>query len=388
MKDALSRYQARRDQLTRGGAAPSSPLEVVGDILRRGERLGSEGVRQALQGLTRGQVESWLQAQNPDALRSELSRAAEESLEVALGEPEESELWRTAALEGLQARDRAESAIRALVEWEALHGALDGEAARLWREFREGLGRLDTALRPKARWFIPLNPQRRAEREVLDAAERSGAWWYSERADCDELIAALMTRPERPGPHLQGCTQCQADLRQSAPVEAPPRHHLSAEDLWRLDMGLMSEDERSRVERHTEKCLDCAQAVWALEEGDEAIEEALDADELPGAAARTSRGPDPRRAGGARQPEHREVLEERREFRVLLVRERQRARLLVQPLSGRTVTAAVFLTPGKPSLKPQSGPEGLLFELGPAGGRSAHLTLQVGGELFERDFSF
>ncbi len=388
MKDALSRYQARRDQLTRGGAAPGSLLEGVGDILRRGERLGNEGVQQALRGLTRGQVESWLQAQKPDALRSGLLRAAEESLEAALGEPEEAELWRTAALEGLQARDRAESAVRALLAWEALHGALDGAVARVWREFREGLGRLDTALRPKARWFIPLNPQRRAEREVLDTAERAGAWWYSERSDCDDLIAALTTRPERPSPHLQGCTQCQADLRQSAPVEAPPRRHLSADDLWRLDMGLMSEDERSRVERHTGKCLDCAQAVWALEEGDEAIEEALDADEQPGAAARPSRTPAPRRTGGARHPEHREVLEERREFRVVLVRERQRARLLVQPLSGRTVTAAVFLTPGKPSLKPQSGPEGLLFELGPAGGRSAHLTLQVGGELFERDFSF
>jgi hypothetical protein len=388
MKDALSRYQARRDQLTRGGATPASLLEGVGDLLRRGERLGVEGAPQALRGLTRGQVEAWLQAQKPDALRAGLLRAAEESMEVALGEAEEAELWRTAALEGLEARDRAESAVRALTEWESLHGALDGEAARVWREFREGLGRLDSALRPKARWFIPLNAHRRAERDVLDTAERSRAWWYSDRADCDDLVAALTSGNGQPGPHLQGCTQCQADLRQSAPVEAPPRRHLSADDLWRLDMGLMSEDERTRTERHTEKCLECAQAVWALEEGDEAIEEALDADELPGAAARPSRGPAPRRTGGARLPEHREVLEERREFRVVLVRERQRARLLVQPLSGRTVTAAVFLTPGKPSLKPHPGPEGILFELGPAGGRSAHLTLQVGGELFERDFSF
>ena len=74
---------------------------------------------------------------------------------------------------------------------------------------------------------------------------------------------------------------------------------------------------------------------------------------------------------------------------MVLVRERQRARLLVQPLAGRAVTAAVFLAPGKPSLKPQQGPEGLEFELGTAGGRSAHLMVRVGNsEIFERDFSF
>jgi hypothetical protein len=84
------------------------------------------------------------------------------------------------------------------------------------------------------------------------------------------------------------------------------------------------------------------------------------------------------------------VLEERRDFRVLLVRERQRVRLLVQPLAGRAVTAAVFLSPGKPSLKPTQGPEGLSFELGAdaGGARSAHLSVQAGGETLERDFTF
>jgi hypothetical protein len=84
------------------------------------------------------------------------------------------------------------------------------------------------------------------------------------------------------------------------------------------------------------------------------------------------------------------VLEERRDFRVLLVRERQRVKLLVQPLSGRTVTAAVFLSPGKPSLKPTQGPEGIAFDLGAdgSGARSAHLTVNAGGEILERDFTY
>jgi hypothetical protein len=166
---------------------------------------------------------------------------------------------------------------------------------------------------------------------------------------------------------------------------------LSSDELWRFDMGLLSTDERARMDAHTAKCSDCAQAVLALEEGDAAIEEALEmeAEGPSGMAARTSRDSVPRRPG-ARHPEQREVLEERRDFRVLLVRERQRVRLLVQPLSGRTVTAAVFLSPGKPSLKPTQGPEGISFELGADGGgaRSAHLTVMAGGETLERDFSY
>ncbi|WNG49781.1 hypothetical protein F0U60_40940 [Archangium minus] len=388
--DALSRYQARREQLAQGGSPNGGSLELIGDILRRGERLGREGVERALRGMSRGDIDTWLRAQKPESLQPALLRAAEEAAEVALGEEgEEAEVWRASSLEGLTARDRAESAARAISEWELLHGALDGETARTLRAFREGLGRLDEALRSKARWFIPLNPQRRAERDLLDAAERARAWWFTARADCDDFIAALSQRPARPSSHLQSCPECRADLSSTEPVEAPPKRHLSADDLWRFDMGLMSAVELKWVDGHTEKCLDCAQAIWALEEGDEAIEQAQD--EQPAPAARSSRAMEnpARRPGAARHPEQREVLEERREFRVVLVRERQRARLLVQPLSGRVVTAAVFLAPGKPSLKPQQGPEGLQFDLGTGGGRSAHLMVRVGNnEIFERDFSF
>lgn len=388
MTDALSRYQARREQLARGGALADALLEVVGDVLRRAERLGREGVEQALRGLSRADIDTWLQARKPEALQPTLLRAAEEAAEAGLGEEgEESELWRTSSWEGLLARDRAESAARAIGEWESLHGPLEGEVGARWKAFREGLGRLDTALRPKARWFIPLNAQRRAEREVLDTAERTRAWWFTERADCDDFLVALGNRPEKPGPHLQSCPDCRADLSSTASVEKPPRRHLSADDLWRFDMGMMSAVELKWVDGHTEKCIECAQAIWALEEGDEAIEQALEERQEP--AARTSRESAPARRPGARHPEQREVLEERREFRVVLVRERQRARLLVQPLSGRSVTAAVFLAPGKPSLKPEQGPEGLQFDLGTGGGRSAHLMVRVGNnEIFERDFSF
>ena len=389
MVDALSRYQARREQLAKGGLPVGGALEVIGDLLRREGRLGTEGVERALRGLSRADVDTWLKAHKPEVLQPALLRAAEEAAEAGFGEEgEEAEVWRTSSLEGLTARDRAESAARAIGQWEALHGPLEGEAAARWKSFREGLGRLDTMLRPKARWFIPLNSQRRAERDLLDAAERPRAWWFTDRSDCDDFIAALTQRPERPSPHLQACQECREDLSSTQAVEAPPRRHLSAEDLWRFDMGLMSAVELKWVDGHTEKCLECAQAIWALEEGDEAIEQSLEG--LPPPPAARSRGAEsPPRRPGARHPEQRDVLEERREFRVVLVRERQRARLLVQPLLGRAVTAAVFLAPGKPSLKPQQSPEGLQFELGAGGGRSAHLMVRVGNnEIFERDFTF
>lgn len=55
------------------------------------------------------------------------------------------------------------------------------------------------------------------------------------------------------------------------------------------------------------------------------------------------------------------------------------------------MTAAVFLSPGRPSLKPSQGPEGLSFDLTTAsstGARSAHLMVQAGNETLERDFGF
>jgi hypothetical protein len=392
MSDALSRYQARRHQLAGGTTSAGGTLEAVGDVLRRGVRLGTEGVAPALSTLTRPQLETWLRTLKTAELRATLLRAAEEAVEVVLGEAsEEAELWRASAMDGLAARDRAASAARALGEWESLHGPLEGEAAQLRSSFLQALGNIDDALRPRARWFIPLNPHRREERDMLDPNERAQAWWFSARADCDDLVAAWTAKPGSLSSHLQSCVECRADLSDAAVVEQPPRRHLSSDELWRLDLGLLSADERARLQAHAAKCADCAQAILALEEGDTAIEEALEMDEEGASvpAARTSSAAVARRPG-ARHPERREVLEERREFRVLLVRERQRVRLVVQPLSGRSVTAAVFLTPGKPSLKPSQGPEGLSFELGAeaGGARTAHLTVQAGSETLERDFTF
>ncbi|MFP2910330.1 hypothetical protein ACLESD_35885 [Pyxidicoccus sp. 3LFB2] len=390
--DALSRYSARRSQLTSAQSSPGEVLEAAGDCMRRSSRVGIEGVEGALRGLGRPQVEAWLKAQKPQSLQPVLLRAAEEAVEVALDGGEEADMWRASALEGLAARDRAASAARALAAWEGLHGPLEGEAAQLRDRFLSTLGTLDSSLRPRARWFIPLNPQRRQERDLLEPAEQDTAWWFSARADCDDLVATWTGRPQTQTPHLQDCGDCRSDIADAAPVDAPPRRHLSADDLWRFDMGLMTEDERSKVDAHTARCGECAQAVLALGEGEEAVEEALDMEEgSVGPSARNSRAPATQRPSAARHPEQREVLDERRDFRVVLVRERQRVRLLVQPLSGRTVTAAVFLSPGRPSLKPTQGPEGLAFDLTTAsttGARSAHLSVQAGNETLERDFSF
>lgn len=393
--DALSRYQARFARLAAGPAPVGELLEGVGDVLRRSDRLGTEGVEEALKGLGRPEVEAWLRAQKPQALQPLLLRAAEESMEVALGEAgDEAELWRASALEGLAARDRAASAARALVTWELLKGPLEGDAATARERFLGALGHLDTSLRPRARWFIPLNAERRAECDLLDAVERPGAWWFSARAGCDDLVATWTGKPLKDPTHLKDCAACRADRVDTAVVDTPPRRHLTDDELWRLDAGEMGREEKARVEAHTAWCGECAQAVLALEEGDAAIDEALELEEeglSAPRAARESRAEGARRPGAARLPEHREVLEERRDFRVVLVRERQRVRLLVQPLGSRPVTAAVFLSPGRPSLKPTQGPEGLSFDLSTAvatGAHAAHLTVQAGQETLERDIAF
>ncbi|WP_225410080.1 hypothetical protein [Stigmatella hybrida] len=389
MSEALSRYQSRRHQLAGASLSVGSTLEIAGELLRRSGTLDTEGVKPALLALSHAQLETWLKGLNPGDLRATLLRAAEEAIEVALGDGgEEAELWRASAMEGLGARDRAASALRALREWEGLHGELQGEAAQLKAHFLQALGNIDTALLPRARWFIPLNPYRREERDLLDETERNRAWWFSARAHCDDLVAAWMAPSAAHSSHLESCSECREDLEETAAVDNPPGHHLSEDDLWRFDMGTLSGSERARVDAHAGKCAECAQALLALDEGDAAIEEAL-GQEVGTSGARTSRAslsPRP----GARHPEQREVLEERREFRVLLVRDRQRVRLLVSPLEGRTLTAAVFLTPGKPSLKPIPGPEGLTFELGDSTGglRSAHLSVKAGTVTLERDFSF
>src|SRR6185503_5529831 len=89
MSDALSRYQARRHQLAGGSASVGGALETAGDLLRRGARLGTEGVAPALRSLSRPQLETWLQGLKPTELRTTLLRAAEEAVEVALGEGSE-----------------------------------------------------------------------------------------------------------------------------------------------------------------------------------------------------------------------------------------------------------------------------------------------------------
>ncbi|MBU8894270.1 hypothetical protein DRW03_11950 [Corallococcus sp. H22C18031201] len=392
---ALTRYQVRRARLASGSTSVGEVLEVAGEVLRRSTVLGTEGVDAALRRLGRSQVEAWLHEQKPQALQTALLRAAEEAMEVALGDGgDEAELWRASSLEGLAARDRAASMAHALATWESLHGALQGEGALYRERFLAALANLDSALHARARWFIPLNPQRRQERDLLDSAERARAWWYSARAECDDLVSLWAGKAQDASAHVRDCAQCRADIEDTALVDAPPRYHLTEEELWRFDLGMMSAEERARVDAHTAQCGECAQAVLALDEGDAAIEEALSLEEeglpaMPG--ARTSRTPATPRPMAARHPEHREVLDERRDFRVVLVRERQRVRLLVQPLGSRAVTAAVFLSPGRPSLKPVQGPEGMSFDLTTAsatGAHSAHLTVQAGGETLERDFAF
>jgi hypothetical protein len=119
---------------------------------------------------------------------------------------------------------------------------------------------------------VGINPSRRIQRDLLDVPRQSTAWWFSERADCDELPALLGGASS---PHVDTCEQCQSDLRRSSDLRGG-EGHLTSEDLWDLDLGSMPPLRRRAAEAHLAACTACNVAAQALAEGNRAIAE-LDA---------------------------------------------------------------------------------------------------------------
>lgn len=272
------RYAARARELRLEGEERRAErvLTAAGDLPRRSAALGVDrsAVDAALLALPSHEIEAWAASLAEHPGQVFFSRAAAAAALVALSEsPDERALAARAALDALHARDGLESALVALGRRVEL-GLIDEAAAQ--RALAAQLEAIDAAAAGRARWLVGLNDLRRRERDLLDPGQRERAHWFSDRASCDGLVSALAGEPGDAASwevHLHSCAACAADLAGSRSIEAPPTPHLTSEQLLRLELGELAPSERARVERHADGCFDCGQALWALADGERAIEE-------------------------------------------------------------------------------------------------------------------
>jgi hypothetical protein len=353
------RARALSEQLetaVRTGAAAdvARALESIGSVLRRKAALSAASPSELLARLPERALLTWLASVSVDAVSEQLLRASLESVEAGLSDGEDAQTWRTWAEEALWARDDLESALTAVESWCTRNDA--GPAvARETKRLRSALVEVDARSSPRARWLGPLNATRRAERDLLDSEARGGAWWFTARIECDALLGALAGGSATDA-HLASCIECRQDLAAAKTVDARRLRHLGQEELWRLDMSAASQVERTLIETHASRCAECAQAIQALDEGEAFIAEALGEPPQPLAPRR----PAPEEPMRARR---REVLAERPGFKLVLIRERKRTKLLVERASpAAAIRAEAVQGSEQPRISTESN-EGLEIQL-------------------------
>lgn len=355
-REALERYPGTG--ITTDVAAV---LVGAGDLLRRGSSVNGPpaAVDAALRDLSQATILAWLGTLDAPACATALARAAELALDAALAEsPEECEAATAQAMAELAGRDRLESARCAIKRREELVLEPCG-ADRIAALIAE----IDGALRPRARVLSSLNEARRAERDRIAAEAREAAWWYSARAECDDLVGLLAGKIAYGGDHLHGCADCQRDLAATEPVSAPMDRHVTPGALWRHDLGIATPAERDWLTRRSKKDKALAQALWAYEDGERAVAEV---------------------SGPPAAPKW-EVVEEQPGARLLLQRS-PRARVMVRLDNPAAAKATVLLLPRQTTLTPQRTAVGLEFDLGTAEelrGQTARVTVssKEAGEL-------
>lgn len=379
--ESLHTAAATLSRRTEAGGKVEEVLPLCGDLLRRSQAVPVDPglVEQALVALSPSGVQRYLESLDLEELTVQLRRAADESVEAGLAETdEERELWAASALDALFARDRAQSVLIAVRRWQqvARQGGIPPPSLDML--FEQRLAQLDRQLISKARTLTALNPRRRTEQGLLDPQFQAEAWWFTRRSGCDDLLRKLAGETF-PFPHLESCPECQRDLARTLPVESPPEPHLSEADLWKFELGELSPSQKRKCQQHAEACLECAQLLWALDEGEKAIadlERELESRPGPFLVAAPSPTPTGTRPS---QRSHREVAR-REAYRVIAIRG-PRMRVLVQPTGGRGLALAVIsLPPQRNVYQPTATSEGLEFDLGETTGlegRTARLTVRV-----------
>lgn len=362
-------------------------LATAGALLRRthegGVAIGT--LESALRRLPSAAVKAWVEGVDLAGLEARLRRASEEAVEAMLPEsPEDRETWIAWAREGVEARERIEGQLIALRFRETL--GFQGEST-LCQRLAQQLELQDRALRMRSRWLVGLNAWRREERDALDAEHRATAWWFSDRADCDDLIA-LLSGELNESRHLERCEHCQRDLARVEAVNAAHARHVSADELWNYDLGLCSAQERAFIEKHSRACGECAQALAALAEGEEAIRDLDNVGTAPGVVVSMDRARAKNASGEA------EVVADHDDFRVLLFRRRDRMKLVVQPRrAGRVAAAAVYVADApERALAARQGPDGLELDISDSlrvrGGVTVRVRLQGSAQDVEHDVAF
>ncbi|MCU0654862.1 MAG: hypothetical protein MUF64_06110 [Polyangiaceae bacterium] len=266
---------ARRPPPEERAALAGALLGAAGWLLRRSLAVQTAGLAppsaldELLLQLPREDLHAWLAGASSAGLLRALRQAQDDAFEAALAEAEdEQDLLLRRATEGLAERDHLASQLHAVARFQQLAGPLDDRARRRLDALRDDAARIDRSLRPGSVALASLNETRRAHRDLLDEPLRADAWWYSHLADRDDLASLPFSSspPDTASPRVAQAFQN---------LHTPPSRHLSGDELWDLEMGLLDPNQRAWVHRHALSCADCKQLLQALADGEEAIHEAL-----------------------------------------------------------------------------------------------------------------
>ncbi len=363
----IEKYRARVDELLslkRELSAQSRPgdpapvvgrlLEAAGDLLRRRSKVPCDEtvIDDALAAIPEKGLTSWADGVKAEEVRSRVERAADQAVDAAIPETDaDGKTLTTWAMQALMARDRLESA-RCSIERMVGKGH-PGATTALGRLSHE-LGHADEKAKRCCTRLTALNADRRDELAILDGERRAAAWWLAEKSGLEhDLVVKVL------GGEARGSL---ADAEKAAHELVMQRRsrRYSFDELFRFDLGLVSQSEADSIRRAAQDDAELALALKAMEAGDAEID-ALTKDEVMTVkSAPVSRPVEPRP-----QPQP-EVVEERTEFKLLVFRSKARVQVVVQPRRQDRFAAAAVYLPDHPqrSVPHELGEHGLHFDLG------------------------
>jgi hypothetical protein len=348
--DELAALKAELEAASRPDPAPAVGrlLEAAGDLLRRRLKVPFDepALDAALAVLPEAALHAWTEGVTATEVAARVERAADQAVDAALPEQDgDGPTLATWAMQTLGARDRLESARVSLERLaERAHPGAQVALARLSAVLFEADRR---ARRTTAR-LTALNPDRRDELAILDVERRDAAWWYGADAGLEHDLFVKALSGAAVG-SLEGAAR-----RAHEVVTRKRSRRVSFDELFRFDLGLASEAEAAALRAAAADDPELALALDALAAADAAIDgvEAHGGQALPARPA--ADGP--------------QVVEERAEFRLLVLRGRQRLQVVVQPRRQDHLAAAAVYLPGAPqrSVGATPGAYGLHFDVGPA----------------------